>query len=165
MKPEEWKPVAEFPAYEVSNHGQIRRNGVTRTLTIDVKGYLKVAFSFEQKTHTRYIARLVATAFVGERPQGQVVRHKNGICNDNYFENLEYGTHSENELDKRRHGTAPIGEKHPASKLTASQVLAIRARYRKNSRAFGCNALGEEFGVTGHMVYRIVHRLAWRHIP
>jgi hypothetical protein len=161
----QWREIAGFTAYEISDHGDVRRGSVVKKQMADRKGYRWVSLWIGGKSRTRYIAPMVAAAFIGPRLEGQQVRHKNGINDDNRPANLEYGTRSENELDKRRHGTAPIGENHPAAKLTQKQVLEIRARYTKNSRSSGCNALGKEYGITGHMVYRIVHRLAWDHLP
>lgn len=160
-----WKEVAGFKEYEVSEFGDVRRRGVVKKQMSDRKGYRWVSLWASSKSHTHYIAPLVAAAFIGPKPNGQQVRHKNGVKTDNHFTNLEYGTRSQNELDKRRHGTAPIGENHPAAKLTTEQVYEIRGSYIKGSRTHGCNALGKEYGVTGHMIYRIINRLAWSHLP
>lgn len=126
----EWKEITGFPGYEVSNNGQVRRGTSIKAQFADRKGYLSVRLWMHGKSHTRFVARLVAAAFIGERPEGMVVCHINGIKDDNHVENLKYGTPTENEHDKRRHGTAPIGERHPAAKLTEDKVLTIRARYR-----------------------------------
>jgi hypothetical protein len=44
-------------------------------------------------------------AFVGPCPAGLEIRHLNGNATDNHLSNLTYGTKSENELDRVRHGT------------------------------------------------------------
>ena len=56
-------------------------------------------------SHTRLVHRLVLEAFVGPRPEGMVARHLNGDPGDNRLENLAWGTQSENNYDKVRHGT------------------------------------------------------------
>jgi hypothetical protein len=48
---------------------------------------------------------LVALAFIGPRPEGMQVRHRNGDYNDPRLVNLEYGTPSENQYDAVHHGT------------------------------------------------------------
>lgn len=158
----QWEFIPDFPDYQISSAGQVRRNGRIKAVTLDRKGYHKVTLWRNAKSHTRLIAPLVAAVFVGEKPVGQVVRHINGIKSNNNAGNLEYGTRSENELDKRRHGTAPIGENHPAAKLTADQVSAIRKRYVKGSRVDGCNALGKDYGVTGTLIHYIVIGKLWK---
>lgn len=165
MNDVQWRDVAGFSGYEVSDHGDVRRGSLVKKQMSDRKGYRWVSLWDSGKSRTCYIAPMVAEAFIGPKPKGQQVRHKNGINTDNHFANLEYGTRSQNELDKRRHGTAPIGENHPAAKLTPDQVQEIRCSYIKGSRTHGCNALGKTYGVTGEMIYRIIHRLAWSHLP
>ena len=48
---------------------------------------------------------LVALAFLGTRPDGFDVRHLDGDRLNCALANLAYGTRSENQRDKRRHGT------------------------------------------------------------
>jgi hypothetical protein len=165
MSAVQWRPIDGFPGYEVSEFGEVRRYGRIKTQMSDRKGYLKVGLWIGGESNTRYVSRLVAAAFIGLRPDGHQVRHKNGIKTSNHFNNLEYGTPVENEHDKRAHGTAPIGTNHPAAKLNEAQVLAIRTRYKPYIRKDGFNALGAEFGVSGAMVLRIVKRIAWKHLP
>jgi hypothetical protein len=70
---------------------------------------------------------LVAYAFIGPRPSPSMqVRHKDGNPSNNKLSNLEYGTASDNALDKRLHGTDNRGEKHPFAKLTEKDVSEIR---------------------------------------
>lgn len=51
------------------------------------------------------IHRLVANSFLGPRPAGLDTLHIDGDKTNNAVTNLRYGTRSENELDKVRHGT------------------------------------------------------------
>jgi len=140
----------------------VRRGSVVKAQMVDRKGYQWVKLWIVGKSHTRYVARLVAAAYVGPRPVGYVVRHKDGVKQHNHFSNLEYGTRSENELDKRRHGTAPIGENHPAAKLTAAKVAAIRARYQGNSRSHSYTAIAKDYGVTPSLIRYIVIGKLWK---
>lgn len=165
MSAARWEEVDGFPGYEVSDCGEVRRAGKLKTQMSDRKGYLWVSLWLHGKSYTRYISRLVAAAFIGPRPVGEEVRHRNGINTDNRSENLQYGTRTENEHDKRAHGTAPIGINHPSAKLTEEQVYVIRARYRKNSRIHGTNALSADFGVSGRAILNVVARLTWSHLP
>lgn len=56
--------------------------------------------------------RLVLRTFAGEPEEASwEARHKNGDTSDYRFSNLEWGTKSENERDKLRHGTHPEARK------------------------------------------------------
>lgn len=51
------------------------------------------------------VHRIVADAFLGPRPLGQEVCHKDGTRDNNALSNLEYGTRQKNVLDSVAHGT------------------------------------------------------------
>ena len=157
-----WKPIEGFEEYEVSNVGAIRRNGTVKSLRSDRKGYLSVVLWHKQRSFKRQVSRLVAAAFIGQRPDGFVVAHINGINTDNRVENLRYSTPHENEADKVSHGTQLRGERHHQAKLTAAQVAQIRQRFSRYSRTNGAAALAVEFGVSDTAIYLIVSGKNWR---
>ena len=69
-------------------------------------GYLQVGLRNSERGRKTYeVHRVVAWAYLGERPGGMQVRHLDGDQLNNAPENLTYGTVSENNLDKIRHGT------------------------------------------------------------
>jgi len=160
----EWRDVVGFPGYKVSNAGDVKGPLKVLNQRADRKGYLSVSMRRDGVLHKRTVARLVAEAFLGPRPDGQQVRHKSGIKTDNRFSNLEYGTQADNEHDKRRHGTAPIGENHPAAKLTGQQVIDIRARCIRYDRTHGESAIAREYGLSQYTIGKIVSRQLWSHI-
>lgn len=114
----EWRPVVGFDGlYEVSNLGEVRsiarRQGtrVGRILTGRLSTslndtwrtrYLRVALYRDSKRHDTPVHHLVAEAFLGPRPLGLEINHKDGNPQNNRVDNLEYVTHSENV----RHGWA-----------------------------------------------------------
>ena len=118
---EEWRPVVGWEdLYEVSDQGRVRssdrtvhcKNGRTRRykgrLLKPQKsggGYLQVALCRGDKPRRSYIHRLVLAAFAGPCPDGMETRHLNGNPADNRLANLQYGTRSENNLDRVKHGT------------------------------------------------------------
>ncbi|MDE1179449.1 NUMOD4 motif-containing HNH endonuclease [Paraburkholderia sp.] len=156
--------IAEFPQYEVSSFGRVRRGASIKKPRADRKGYLSVTLWSRQKPTKRALQRLVAAAFIGPRPDGMVVRHRNGINADNRHTNLVYGTATENEFDKIEHGTQLRGEKHHQAKLTEAQVFEIRRRFKRYDRRNGADALAREFGVTGTLIYYIVIGKLWSHL-
>jgi ABC-type phosphonate transport system ATPase subunit len=71
------------------------------------------------------VHQLVARAFIGERPLGYDVRHKNGIRSDARAVNLEYGTRKDNIEDMRKHGTL---QKRYLKRRNISPQQAIHVR-------------------------------------
>lgn len=161
---EEWREIPGWPGYEASSLGKIRSKHGIKALFPDIKGYLRVKVWQHSKSRNMRVSGLVALAFIGPVPAGHVVRHRNGINTDNRAENLTYGTRSENERDKVLHGTALLGEKHHQAKLTEANVQAIRARYQYGSREHGSNAIARDYGVSGHLIRRVVGRKNWVHV-
>jgi DNA-binding XRE family transcriptional regulator len=58
-----------------------------------------------------------------------------------------------------RDGTRIQGEKHHCAKLTASQVLEIRARATESQYE-----LAEEYGIGRQAIFKIITRRTWQHI-
>ena len=85
-------------------------------------------------------------------------------------DHLFMGTRSENMLDAAAKGRLPSqdpqrvlrGERVGNSKLTASDVVAIRRRYAAGEHP---TALGLEFGITRSSVTRLARGARWKHIP
>ncbi len=166
-----FRPIDGYPAYRVSRDGEVEScwsRTVHKRLTstclplkpVHRGRYLTVNLSDGVKKKRRYIHRLVLAAFVGPCPEGMVCRHLDGNPSNNRVENLAWGTYTENEQDKHRHGTWLMGEKINA-KLTEGEVLEIR-RLRDEGVSFA--ELAERFGVSCQNVANIVHRRSWRHL-
>jgi hypothetical protein len=164
MESEEWRQVAAFPGYEVSNLGRVRRGIRIRKATLDSKGYPRVSFWVNGKSRQIPVHKIVAEAFLGPRPPDLVIRHLDGHNNNPASVNLKYGTSLENEADKAAHGTKAVGEKHGACKLTEAQVIEIRRRHVPRHPQHGLNAMAREFGVSVQTIRPIVLRKTWKHI-
>lgn len=115
MDTEIWRPVPSHQGlYEVSDQGRVRltarrisRGPCTfmakpRLLATTTGGragnYLRVHLYNPERF--AYIHHLVAEAFLGPRPEGLMVLHKDDNGFDNRLENLRYGDRDENELDR-----------------------------------------------------------------
>jgi hypothetical protein len=161
---EQWKYAVGFPNYLVSDQGRVNGPRGDVTQCIDRKGYRSVNLTADGKRVKRAVQRLVAEAFIGPRPAGCVVRHRDGDNSHNAATNLRYGTPTENEADKREHGTTLLGERHPAAKLNEEQVRAIRARCVLGTHANGASAIARELGVSHELVIKIARRQLWSHV-
>lgn len=119
-KVEEWRDVPGWEScYQVSDQGRVRSldrdvecsDGSTRHYTGRIMaaparydGYPHVGLRLAGR-YVRYaVHTLVTEAFLGPRPEGQVVRHLDGNPRNCTIENLAYGTPSENAYDTVRHG-------------------------------------------------------------
>lgn len=110
-----WKPVLTHPdRYEVSDDGLVRSKErlVTRGCLTYVlaprplkqvvggraKNY-KRGMLMSPKRHA-YVHHLMAEAFIGPRPEGLQVLHKDDCGFNNRIDNLRYGDFEENMLDR-----------------------------------------------------------------
>lgn len=176
---EVWKPIPDFPGYEVSNYGNIRtywkkisfgRKG-TKHILADFpqkirkpginKGRYQIPLYKNNKCFSFQVHRLVMLAFVGPCPDGLEVCHNDGNSLNNHISNLRYDTRSNNHKDKYLHGTMPYGEKSTLSKLTVEQVMKI-INLHKNGLTQ--TAIATQFNVSDTLIWKIVHRKAWLHL-
>lgn len=111
----EWRKVPGHPEYEVSDAGEVRsmRDRWPRQAPkmlrpwVTPEGYRQVTMSSDGGRRKKaFVHQLVLLAFVGPRPpECRDVRHLDGDGHNNRLGNLAYGTSSENQYDKVRHGT------------------------------------------------------------
>lgn len=121
MDDEQWLPIpGHETSYAVSDQGRVkslqrivvRSDGVEQPVNERILKaspglagrYLGVMLYASGKGERLAIHRLVARTFLGEPPNGQVVRHLDGDPHNNRLENLAWGTASENMADMARHG-------------------------------------------------------------
>jgi len=175
---EVWKPIVGWgDCYEVSNLGRVR--SLTRVITYsngrkrkhkgqilrgapDTGGYLQVPLKKNGNGGPLAVHRLVARAFLGDPPDGLELDHINGDKSDNRVENLEYVTHSENQMRAYALGLCaqPKGSKSPASKLSEEDVDEM-LRLRQDGHDLGF--ISERFSVGTSQVCRILSGQSWSH--
>lgn len=173
-----WKAVPGFVGwYEAHPSGLIRsvdreivvsrKDGRTysircagKLLRADGVGYPHVVLWKEGVGKSIRVANCVAKTFLGERPDGQYVCHKNGDSSDSSLQNLYYGTPAQNVEDMRRHGTMCCGELTPWARLTEDNVRYIRS----NPDNLLQRELGAIFGISQARVSRILNREQWKHV-
>ncbi|WP_083885199.1 NUMOD4 motif-containing HNH endonuclease [Nocardia thailandica] len=119
---ETWLPVVGYEGqYEVSDAGRVRsldrlvrcRGGALRTsrgqilapIGINALGHVSVHLASRGKSTATLVHRIVAIAFLGGPFEGMEVCHNDGDPRNNAVSNLRWDSHSENQRDRRRHGT------------------------------------------------------------
>jgi hypothetical protein len=179
---EVWLPIPGYEGrYYVSNFGRIRSDvsrlmpGRILKMCVSNTGYFYVRLWKNGREKVHFTHALVAAAFLGPRPVGLLVNHKDGSKLNNRPENLEYVTRSENiqhafdtglikaasgnrHRSRTRPESIPRGEDSPVSKLKQSQVDEIRRRHADGE---SCVSLAKEFNVAGSQVNRIVLWQQW----
>lgn len=98
MDAEIWKDIPGIEGYQASNLGRIRSVRVL-VLVPDRQGYVHASVLREKrprKNDRMFVHALVASAFIGPKPEGMQVNHINGVRNDNTISNLEYLLPQEN---------------------------------------------------------------------
>jgi hypothetical protein len=147
-----WKDIPGYEGkYQASNEGRIRSidrrvriaHGATRLMQGRI---LKPAgnrynphlyVTLGHKAAGTPVHQLIATTFLGPRPEGMDVRHLDGDARNNRADNLAYGTRTDNILDVYRIGRA-------WRKLTAEQALDIYKRLQAGEKG---RDLAREYGV------------------
>lgn len=139
---EVWKRIKGFPAYEVSNRGNVRSGGRIMPAKPDVFTNRRsvILHNGKLKKNLR-IARLVALHFIPNPENKPCVNHKDGNAANDCAENLEWVTHSENMQHAYQNGLI----RKPKRRLTDSDKLAMRelkeagAKTRNLARIWGCS--------------------------
>lgn len=135
---EEWRQIFEWPEYEVSNLGRIRRKSAAMGATVGAiinpwktkNKYLAVGLSRKSVVKTKLVHRLVAETWIGS-VNGMDVCHNNGIRHDNRLENLRIDTRKGNMKDIYKHDTHIRGERCGTNKY--SEVLMRQIKKEINS--------------------------------
>jgi hypothetical protein len=166
---ERWKPIVDFPDYEVSDQGHVRRRGSLKAFNpkTNNKGYIMVTLRRPGIKRTSWaVHRLVLKTFVGPCPPDHVTNHKNLDKTDNHLENLEWVPQAYNVQhaieNDRFYFAAKMGEQNHASKLTVGQVREIRRIHAETKCRY--QDIADRFGVTNVMIGKIVRRESWPHI-
>jgi len=190
---EEWKTIEDFPDYEVSSQGRVKsfkryKEGKILKPGKDRKGYLVVNLYKNRKRYHKRIHRLVLEAFKPiENSNKFECNHKDGNKENNYIENLEWMTCSENhkhahriglknnkdknnpfygkhhsEEWKKEHSERMKGENHPQSILTEKDVIEIIKLCNEGNLTQ--KEIGELFGVSRDIISDIKTGKSWKHI-
>ena len=172
---EEWREIRDFPYYEVSSLGRVRRSilspksrgarpGRILKFGLDRKGYLFVNLwgVGADVGVPSPIHRLVGSAFVSGKSDGLVCAHRDGNKRNNSRANLVWVTQKVNLSHRREHGTHREGEQINFTKLTEKEVRDIK----KNSTGeWGeMSRMARKYGVTPDAISLILRGKNWKHV-
>lgn len=125
-------------------------------------GYAVLEFMLDgptgRKRVKRFVHHLMLEAFVGPREPGQECRHLDGDPSNNRPDNLAWGTHAENEADKRQHGTILVAEACPWAKLSWAKAAEIR---KAKAEGVSARELASRFDVSISSIRLILWGRMW----
>jgi hypothetical protein len=174
---EQWRPVDQFPGYDVSDQGRVRSTSRTvprglhsvrlgEQILMGCKRFsangrpAKVTVSLRRDGHSYYVPvhRLMLIAFVGPCPPGLECCHYDGDPFNNDLRNLRWDTHQSNCADSIRHGTyiaPPVhhGESHHNATISDSDVAMMRSIPVARGTQV---ALAQQFSVSPQTICRIL---------
>lgn len=139
MGEEIWKriPISQFPDYEVSNFGRVRRGKFIRKPVATHSGYLEVKLYNHCRHRGYFIHRLVAMAFLPNEDLSLDVNHIDGNKTNNRVDNLEWCTRSENHKHAYRIGLKKTTEKQrEAARITGLHTKNLVSQKRKPVACF-----------------------------
>lgn len=101
-----WAIVQEFPQYQISKKGKMRRTSSHKKVASNNTNnrYILVGLCNNGIKITRQLHRLLAKAFVPNPENKPHVNHKDGNKHNNNISNLEWCTHAENSAHASRMG-------------------------------------------------------------
>lgn len=150
----------------MSSLGKIRRDTTGRIRVGGGSGwraeYLGLRIQINGVGRSIAIHNEVAKAFLGPRPAGTHINHKDGNKHNNAAANLEYITAKQNHEHAAEMGLHAWGTRHGAHKLTEDQVRSIRSLWKTGLTDA---KLGEWFGVSKSTILSIRRGQTWRHLP
>lgn len=166
-----WKAASGWEGfYEVSNMGRARsldrlarhaKGGYQKIKGQLLKncyhdfGYVVWGFSANGKQKAVYAHIVMLETFKGKSPCGMQACHNDGNPRNCRIDNLRWDTVQSNNDDKKIHGTTGRGTKNAGSKLTESDVIAIR-------NAKGVNReIAKPYGIHPDTVSLIKRRRRW----
>lgn len=173
----EWREIPGWDAYQVSKCGRVRRvkpyakkNG-GRPIPYELKcglhhtGYPYVQLSCNGRRRTCGVHRLIAEAWIPNPEEKPEVAHNDGNRANCHIENLRWATLSENQRDRKRHGTCnsiilkTAGTKNINAILSDEDVISIRRRYRNGETQ---RSLADEYGIGYSQCSRICRNVSWK---
>jgi len=159
---EEWRPIANYPDYEVSNIGNVRsnKNGKVKLLKPqnDRYGYKRVCLSSNRNRKIIKVHRLVAFAFIEQVGGKLTVDHIDRDRSNNNIENLRWADRYDQSINTRRY-RADILETDP--KL---RQAIIKKEYQEANRAKASEKIICECGASVSRRNISAHRKTDRHL-
>lgn len=158
-----WKQVDGYN-YAVSNLGRVKNTKTGKFIGSNQNGYRMVQLiPAKNSTVMRksiMVHALVMHCFVGPRPPGKHINHKNLIRSDNRLENLEYCTPKENSEHAAAHRRMTFGSNQPNSKINEWDITVIKECYKAG---MSHRQLARAYRVDKAVISKILKGKIWKY--
>lgn len=145
VRRERWVMVPGFgDMYRISSSGRIwslhksRRHGDKPHFmahTVGAYGHHFVSLRYEKRSTVISLGKLMLICFKGPPVHPRIwACHNDGNAGNNNINNLRWGTNSENQMDRVKHGTSNRGVANGQSKITEAQARSIKLRIKGGER-------------------------------
>lgn len=171
---EEWKDIPNFEGYQVSTFGNVKSldrfrkgkfgmrliKGQLLKQVLNKKGYPEVRF-YKDRSHTRLVHKIVASAFMIKPKHCTQINHKNGVKTDNRLENLEWVTQSKNQLHAYKLGLQPsrAGENNNNTTLKNEEVTNLKEFYNSGKTI---KEISKITGISIQIIRNIMYGRTWK---
>lgn len=170
LQNEEWRTCRVCNYYAVSNFGRLKRCsgfksgariGLVQKAKITTNGYSSYVLYGDGRKYYKTAHMLVADAFLGLKPFGMEINHKDGNKQNNYVGNLEYCTQQENKKHAVVNNLTCYGERQHCAKITLNTAKQIKTMYKSGIRQID---IYKRLNLPKHIVYDICLERSWRRV-
>lgn len=153
------RPIPDFDGYFIGINGVAysnkSRGGIVRPLVRGLNGkgtYWHYSLFQNGRNHPLDAHKLMATVYMGRRPSGHTISHRDGNKDNNSLCNLCWETYSDNHNRKKDHGTDDMGLKNSRSKFTERDIVDIKLRLANGGKV---TYIAKDYGVRHSTISRI----------
>ena len=151
-----WKEVFEFPNYEISNQGNVRRGKTGKPMKahIDSRGYQVITLRANNWKYTKKIARLVWTTF-NDCACGMTVDHIDRNKHNNNLSNLRCISNKDNSKNRDTY-TYKSRNTYNLDEATKTQII-----YKLRYENYTTHKIWKEYGIPTNYMGSVVKRGTW----
>jgi len=145
--------------YEIFENGIVlNKNKTVKKWSANGRGYLISRINFFGRWITISQHCLVARAFLGDRPDGFEVNHKDNNKHNNAASNLEYLSKRDNRLQMYKDGRDVKGTRNANCKYTEDQIHDVCSMLEDD---FTARTILDDTGVCTSTISKIRRRQQW----
>ena len=161
---EKWWYADGIPGYMVSNCGRVwseKSQKFLKLKDLDDHGHKGVFLSTPEKKIYRYIHRLEAEAFIPNPDKLPIVRHLDDDPDNNFVENLAWGTQKDNISDAKMNGKTFRASPEVIKRVALEQSIPILCHDLKTGKEMiftGQNEAARQLGLQQANIWKVLNK-------